>query len=47
MEISIADAAYIAGLFDADGSVQYKQYMKKEARIKKHIPRGISEWKLA
>ena len=35
MEISIADAAYIAGLFDADGSLQYKQYMKKRGKNKK------------
>ena len=26
---------YIAGLFDADGSVQYKQYMKKRGKDKK------------
>ena len=26
---------YIAGLFDADGSVQYKQYMKKRGEDKK------------
>jgi len=38
MEISIADAAYIAGLFDADGSVQYKQYMKKRGKDKKAYP---------
>ena len=29
MEISIADAAYIAGLFDGEGSITYKQYMRK------------------
>jgi len=38
MEISIADAAYIAGLFDADGSLQYKQYMKKRGKNKKAYP---------
>ena len=38
MEISIADAAYIAGLFDADGSLQYKQYMKKRGKDKKAYP---------
>ena len=30
--------AYIAGLFDADGSVQYKQYMKKRDKNKKAYP---------
>ena len=35
MEISVVDAAYIAGLFDEDGSVQYKQYMKKRGKNKK------------
>ena len=29
MGISIADAAYIAGLFDGEGSITYKQYMRK------------------
>ena len=29
---------YIAGLFDADGSVQYKQYMKKRGEDKKSYP---------
>ena len=29
---------YIAGLFDADGSVQYKQYMKKRGEDKKAYP---------
>ena len=29
---------YIAGLFDADGSVQYKQYMKKRGKDKKAYP---------
>ena len=38
MEISIAKAGYIAGLFDADGSVQYKQYMKKRGKDKKAYP---------
>ena len=30
--------AYIAGLFDADGSVQYKQYMKRRGKDKKAYP---------
>ena len=34
MEISIADAAYIAGLFDAHGSVQYKQAWEKKKKNK-------------
>ena len=29
---------YIAGLFDADGSAQYKQYMKKRGKDKKAYP---------
>ena len=29
---------YIAGLFDADGNVQYKQYMKKRGEDKKSLP---------
>ena len=29
---------YIAGLFDADGSAQYKQYMKKRGGDKKAYP---------
>ena len=29
MGISIADAAYVAGLFDGEGSITYKQYMRK------------------
>jgi len=29
---------YIAGLFDADGNVQYKQYMKKRGEDKKAYP---------
>ena len=32
------DIAYIAGLFDADGSVQYKKYMKKKGGSKKKYP---------
>ena len=30
--------AYLAGLFDADGSVQYKQYMRKRDKDKKAYP---------
>tara|TARA_R110001606_G_scaffold141155_1_gene280295 strand:+ start:12 stop:431 length:420 start_codon:yes stop_codon:yes gene_type:complete len=29
---------YIAGLFDADGNVQYRQYMKKRGEDKKAYP---------
>ena len=36
--MNISDAAYIAGLFDADGSVQYKQYMRKKKEDKKAYP---------
>ena len=35
MEISIADAAYIAGLFDGEGSITYKQYMRKRKGMQK------------
>ena len=38
MGISIADAAYIAGLFDGEGSIQYKQIMKKRGKDKKAYP---------
>ena len=33
--MQISDTAYIAGLFDADGSIQYKQYMRKRGEDKK------------
>ena len=33
--MNITDTAYIAGLFDADGSAQYKQYKKKRGKDKK------------
>ena len=33
-----SDAAYIAGLFDADGCVTYKQYMRKRSNNKKAYP---------
>jgi len=36
--MEISDAAYLAGLFDADGSVQYKQYMRKKITDKKPYP---------
>ena len=35
---NILEIPYIAGLFDADGSVQYKQYMKKRSEDKKAYP---------
>ena len=38
MGISIADAAYVAGLFDGEGSIQYKQIMKKRGKDKKAYP---------
>ena len=37
MEISITDAAYIAGLFDGEGSLQCKQAWEKK---KKHTGEG-------
>ena len=30
--------AYIAGLFDGEGSIQYKQYMRKRTHNKKPYP---------
>ena len=32
------DVAYIAGLFDGEGCVSYKQYMRKRPHIKKAYP---------
>jgi len=36
--ISDTDKAYIAGLFDGEGSVSYKQYMRKRKGAKKAYP---------
>ena len=36
--IAQTDLAYIAGLFDGEGSVSYKQYMRKRAHNKKAYP---------
>ena len=36
--ISDTDKAYIAGLFDGEGSVSYKQYMRKRDKHKKAYP---------
>ena len=36
--ISNTDAAYIAGLFDGEGSITYKQYMRKRKHQKKAYP---------
>ena len=33
-----SDIAYIAGLFDGEGSVYYKQTMKKRGKDKKAYP---------
>jgi len=38
MKINIADVAYIAGLFDGEGCVTYKQRMKKRGEDKKAYP---------
>ena len=35
------EAAYIAGLFDGEGCVTYKKYMKKELKKKKLIQLGV------
>ena len=34
--ISETDAAYIAGLFDGEGHIQYKQYMRQRKNNKKN-----------
>ena len=36
--ISEVDAAYIAGLFDGEGHIQYKQYMRQRKNNKKPYP---------
>ena len=36
--ISEVDAAYIAGLFDGEGCITYKQYMRKRPHNKKPYP---------
>ena len=36
--ISEANAAYIAGLFDGEGHIQYKQYMRQRKNNKKPYP---------
>ena len=33
-----SDIVYIAGLFDGEGSISYKQYMRKRKGQKKHYP---------
>ena len=35
---SDTNLAYIAGLFDGEGSIQYKQYMRKRSHNKKAYP---------
>ena len=36
--VSESDIAYIAGLFDGEGSISYKQYMRKRKHQKKAYP---------
>ena len=36
--ISETDAAYVAGLFDGEGSIQYKQYDRQRKNNKKPYP---------
>ena len=36
--VSETDIAYIAGLFDGEGHIQYKQYMRKRSHNKKAYP---------
>ena len=44
--VSETDIAYIAGLFDGEGHIQYKQYMRKRPHNRrKHIRHGLYAWK--
>jgi hypothetical protein len=36
--VSETDIAYIAGLFDGEGHIQYKQYMRKKSHNRKAYP---------
>jgi len=36
--MNVSDAAYIAGLFDGEGSITYKQYMRKRKGKNKAYP---------
>ena len=36
------DAAYLAGLFDGEGCVSYKQYMRKRP----HNPKAYPTWQI-
>ena len=40
--IGEVDLAYIAGLIDGEGSIQYKQYMRK----RKHNPKAYTTWSI-
>tara|TARA_R100001443_G_C3325568_1_gene171149 strand:+ start:103 stop:510 length:408 start_codon:yes stop_codon:yes gene_type:complete len=40
--IGEVDIAYIAGLIDGEGSIQYKQYMRK----RKHNPKAYPTWSI-
>ena len=40
--IGEVDLAYIAGLIDGEGSIQYKQYMRK----RKHNPKAYPTWSI-
>ena len=39
------NVAYIAELFDGEGSISYKQYMRKRPHNKKPYQLGLLEWK--
>ena len=40
--INNLNMAYVAGLFDGEGSIQYKQYMRK----RKHNPKAYPTWSI-
>ena len=42
-----SDIIYIAGLFDGEGSIQYKQYMRKKPHNKKPYPNWSIRMELA
>ena len=42
-----SDIIYIAGLFDGEGSIQYKQYMRKKPHNKKPYPNWSNRMEIA
>jgi hypothetical protein len=44
--VTIAEAAYIAGLFDGEGCVQYKQYIETKKKHKGPGTRKTKVWRI-